>query len=1663
MTDAGPSLTDDTFGECGAAIEGDSPSSLPSADALDADGPMTTPLELGEDRPSPSEPAPDPAHGSTDKDDVMHSVFAEICSLVDYPRLLGEHSEFPDDAVCDVMSLAELAKALPDDASVESTAATSFEDDDSCESLLSASDKIGISMPSPVQRRCDFPNSLEFPAVAAALLDADWDAPSGPLQAPAVDLLYSMQHKCQQTGQSARQLYSSLRKPMQEHFKAKKQYTLRAHCDGGASASTTNRIEFLWFCRRIRHMETVLKVADGARYSPTHEGYLCVPSRDGQHQFVPCFFTPEIEATILSPFRTCTATNCRGVSTYVSRDQSLGEVTIHHPKRTSQDIVFTCSVFQGLLYTEPLIKPSAAQMHQPLPRPVVHIERVVEDKIMSLSAQPNDDPLAESCQSGNCSCAACHDPAGVPDDPGLAETDAVHQVLHDQFLHYIRLGCQDDVNLHSLSRCTDGVPDWSLDPSTHVCGPSCLAPADGDTDSVPPDTDSDAPGTGEDALEDGAETSQPGEDSLTDEEETSETGEDGLAAEEGTSQPGEDSTAPVSYRLCHLSREQALLLWHQRMGHMSYERVREASKKSIGPPVLPTANDLDNCPVCQRAKLHHAARSQESSRRAEEVGQGISIDFGFVVQRSSADSRRVSRFEGINGETCYCLITDHYSGMLWGDTFSSKRPPIDFLNRWLVRFGLPADSQGANGAGKYVRWDLGELGSSREVNELFQRAGYSIEPTAPDSSASNGPGERPHRTIKNALRAMLAGAGLEPKFWPFAFHHFLRLYNMVPHAGREHSPYQVKSGKVPDMRHLRVFGCRLFALDGDKQKQRQVLEDAQSRRDREGVFLGFQQTQRNIIYYDHRSAKVKTTQHAVFDETESDLPERTPNAELLLRLRTPNAGPPHEIFDAELHIPDLDISLSPFTGTTTLEFPLRVDDDHPLGFVVGDDDLLHRAFVERFLRPPQRKTLRSLRRGFNNSYVVKVGEHPIHSAADFQTVVESLCHSESAPDSVSVELAPERRAALLPSEPSMVLRSHDLHHISASLSPTGEDMPSWEDPVPSEAWGSLVHRLQTADMTDEERKLKSFTRRNLKKLSNWPEWQAAFMKQLDAHHDAGTLAAPVKRSEALQVFRELKVRPVILRFQWSNLVKPDGTRKSRACADGSKRAAPWLRAFGDTYASCIATPCMRMFFALIAAQNYTVTVADTSNAFQQSPPPAIPRFMEIDEAYCEWYKQKHGTEIDPREYVIPVERALQGDPSAGFQWETYINKILLEELGFINTTHERNLYRGKIDGEDVLLCRQVDDFAVGCADPGTAEKFIKLINDRVTTDSKGMGEPLKLRGHRSAYNGIDLYQTRDYVKVACDTYIERLLQTHGWDSPEVLDKCQDVSPIVDDLARTLHEFQGPAEDTKEHRELRDKMGFSYRQLLGELMYAYVVARPDIGFAVCLLARFSASPHEKHYRALEAVAKHLGATKDWGIVYWRTAPNLLFEHVPLEQPELDASLPEFPQLAPTTLVGFVDAAHATDMIQRKSVTGLVFTLAGGAIAYKSKLQATIATSSTEAELIAAVTAAKMAKYLRSVLHQLGFPQDGPTLLHEDNQAVINIVNCSQPTSRTRHVAVQTFAIQEWRAKKQIKLDYISTDVNVADDLTKGLGWTLHSRHVRRMMGHICPSYAVSLQG
>ena len=1368
--------------------------------------------------------------------------------------------------------------------------------------------------------------------------------------------LYNLQPMMHASQSSAPEIYQACALQHPEAFSNGP----RAHVDGGSMINLSKDITIFWHLRPLppEQHPKILAADKLTTHEATHVGYFRVPAQTALgYTMERAFYTPTIDATILAPDVMAKTHGCAGY-TAVSMFGSDCSLRLVHCKRSSGDLYFRLNRYNGLLFSDPLIKPvTDADKFGPFRPPALSECQVLPSVAASISATANTDCSCTLAPKG-CPCKrpAASDPLAVPycapvsSSSSVAPTETPTETTTDD---------ESSIDSHFVT-CTD--PALSV----HA-----------------------------------------------------------------------------------LTRNQLRILWHQRLGHLHSRRASDLHRFVVGVPSLPIATELDNCPVCARAKLRKADRSKVDSKHATVCNQGISVDFGFLVQRSS-DSKRVSSLSGLNGETCYVLIADHYSGTLYGDCRPNKSPPIDYLNRWLAQHGLPKDHPD-----KYVRLDLGgELGRCPEIVALFENAGYRVETTSAMGSHANGPVERPHQTVCNGMRAMLDGAGLPPKFWPYAFHHFLRLYNSFPHGDRPASAYTMCTGKQPNLTHLKTFGCRVYALPARPRRPDRLVSDACT-----GIFLGYAKSLRHALYYDIATQTVKTTQHLVFDElfNEDDPSDRPPNARLLSSVDPADLG--LDVTDVDTD-PTFDVDSSPFTKTVTFNFPLDLDDpDCPFGLEFSKCDRYLRAFASGIHRSPSGHKIRAFRKHYLGSYVLSIADTPVFTLEDIDLVYQKLLASSDSPTTVPIVLAPARKSDFDSRESALHLRVSDLRRVAALRAVSGEGASSTNEfsaavssietslnSLAPEDLSQFIYRLQTAHMTDEERQLKSLTRCNLKRLSNWDQWDAAFDKQLDNHLKAGTIGKAIEWPRGKQG-RDIN----ILRAQWSNFVKTDGTRKTRCCLDGSQRSAPWLREFAATYASCIETPCMRLFFALCASLGFVVSSADTDNAYQQAPGPSVPCYLQVDDAIASWYKKRFGIDLDPSIHVIPVHKALQGHPEAGALWENMIVGIL-DDLDFTSTTHERNLYVGKIDGELVLVCRQVDDFAIGSCNPETAKKLVSHINEHATTSYQGNGDSSP-RGLHLRYNGLDVYQTRDYIKIGCDTYIDRVLQTHGWDSPNHKESDRhDTVPMSSLTHDKLQQLVGPEEKTAAHKELEEKVGFSYRQLLGELVYAYVLCRPDIGYAVTFLSRFAAAPDEAHYLALKQVCKYLRATKHWGIIYWRPEPLETLPAVPLEQLDWDSSLPPFPPMEFMKLVGFVDSALANCIKTRRSVTGFVFCFAGGAIAYKSKLQAVVATSSTEAEFVAAVHAAKVAKYLRMVLKELGFEQQGPTILHEDNKAAIDMINSRKPTPRSRHIDIQHFAIQEWKRAGDIKMEYIPTTVNMADQATKILGWILHSRHARRAMGH-----------
>jgi len=170
---------------------------------------------------------------------------------------------------------------------------------------------------------------------------------------------------------------------------------------------------------------------------------------------------------------------------------------------------------------------------------------------------------------------------------------------------------------------------------------------------------------------------------------------------------------------------------------------------------------------------------------------------------------------------------------------------------------------------------------------------------------------------------------------------------------------------------------------------------------------------------------------------------------------------------------------------------------------------------------------------------------------------------------------------------------------------------------------------------------------------------------------------------------------------------------------------------------------------------------------------------------------------------------------------------------------------------------------------------------------------------------------------------------------------------------------------------------------------------------------------EHMTAAKRVLRFLQATRDHGIKFHGGTDT---------KPEL---------------VGYCDADWGSDKDTRRSTTGYLFMLSGGSISWSSKLQPTVALSSTEAEYMAVSSAAQEAIFLRRLLDDLGFPQSGPTTIFEDNQGCIYLSENSGLQQRTKHIDLRYYFIRERIENGEVKLVYIRTDKQLADLLTKPL--------------------------
>ncbi len=214
----------------------------------------------------------------------------------------------------------------------------------------------------------------------------------------------------------------------------------------------------------------------------------------------------------------------------------------------------------------------------------------------------------------------------------------------------------------------------------------------------------------------------------------------------------------------------------------------------------------------------------------------------------------------------------------------------------------------------------------------------------------------------------------------------------------------------------------------------------------------------------------------------------------------------------------------------------------------------------------------------------------------------------------------------------------------------------------------------------------------------------------------------------------------------------------------------------------------------------------------------------------------------------------------------------------------------------------------------------------------------------------------------------------------------------------------------------------YRQAIGSLMYLIIGSRPNLTFAVGKLSQHSESPSHENWIAVKRVFRYINGTKDFGILY-----------------NGNKSL---------RTTGYADADWGGCRLTRKSTSGNIFLVAGGAVCWRSKKQTCVATSTCEAEYIACCLAAKEAVWLSRLLADLKNLSPRPITIQVDNDGAIETAYNASINQKSKHIDLSYHYVRDWLHSGKIKLSYCNSSEQAADPLTKALERILLERLGRK---------------
>ena len=203
----------------------------------------------------------------------------------------------------------------------------------------------------------------------------------------------------------------------------------------------------------------------------------------------------------------------------------------------------------------------------------------------------------------------------------------------------------------------------------------------------------------------------------------------------------------------------------------------------------------------------------------------------------------------------------------------------------------------------------------------------------------------------------------------------------------------------------------------------------------------------------------------------------------------------------------------------------------------------------------------------------------------------------------------------------------------------------------------------------------------------------------------------------------------------------------------------------------------------------------------------------------------------------------------------------------------------------------------------------------------------------------------------------------------------------------------------------------YLSAVGTLQYLATSTRPDISYAVGVLARFNKNPGIEHWKAVKHLFHYLKGSLDYKLVYGPSDSSQMF----------------------TT---YTDADHGGNPDNGHSTGGYAIIMAGGAVSWSSRLQPVVSLS-TKAEYIAAVEAGKEIIWMQNLLTEFGFNITSPSPLLIENNSAVTVAKNPEHHGRMKHLDLLFHWLHDTVEAGYISPIHIPTTAQAADIFTKPL--------------------------